>query len=359
LDPIPTALLKTTDGKPGIHAEYYANEKLEGKPKIAHTEPELFYLSRVHPKQLPPDNVSVLWTGVLGPIEKTAEYVFGIPTKDRVTLWVDGVPLIQKTTMNKTRHGLEVTTARVKLEAGKSYPIKVEFCAQKGGECTLLFGPAKKVDDTKHQTRSLWIPPGRWRDAWTGEVMEGPKTITVTSDLEHMPIYIRDGGLIFTTPLRMASGTPVWDKLTVEAFVPSGAGKTNREIYEDDGLSNGYMEGKFSRTRAAMTTDETGATLRIDPAQGEFLPEKFQRDWTLRLHLPAGKTPSQFRVNGISVQPGKTADGIGVAILKPTEGRVFPLMGPGTAPGIQSGEVVEFSVPASLASQPLTVRIDL
>jgi hypothetical protein len=250
----------------------------------------------------------------------------------------------------KNRHTIELTKARIKLEAGKSYPIKLEFFAKDGGECNLFMGLAGTIDDTAHQTRSLWLPPGRWQDAWTGETLAGPKTITVTSDLEHTPIYVREGGLVFATPLRMSSGKPVWDRLTVDAFVPE-SGKTVREVYEDDGLSNGYLKEKFSRTSVALSTEKGKTTLTVEPSTGEFLSPDFKREWTVRLHIPAGKTAAQFSVNG------KKADG--VKVLKPTGGRVFPFAGPGSAPGMKSGEVVEFLISDYPANKPLTISLVL
>ena len=347
LDSIPVALLKTPEGKQGLRAEYFYNQKFEGSPKLVRTEDKVFYSYSDRPKGVPKDNVSVRWTGTLGPVGETAEYEFGLLSKDGAKLWIGDTELISRTEILKTRHALGITAGRIKLEAGKSYPVKVEFFQKTGGECNLFMGLAGKIDDAAHQTRSLWLPPGRWQDAWTGETLEGPKTITVTSDLEHTPIYVREGGMIFTTPLRMSSGTPVWEKLTVDAFVPE-SGKTVREIYEDDGISNGYLKEKFSRTRVAMSTEKGKTTLTVDPSTGGFLPKDFKRDWTLRLHIPAGKTAGQVSVNG------KKADG--VKVLKPAGTRAFPFTG--AAPGVKSGDVVEFSISGYPADNLLTVDLE-
>jgi hypothetical protein len=350
LDPIPVAMFKTPDGESGLKAEYFDNEKLAGEPKLVRTDDKLFYDWKKRPAGLSLNNVSVRWTGTIGPVEKTAEYEFGMSSKDGSRLWIGDTELITRSEVMRTRKEIGLTQARIKLEAGKSYPIKVEFFQKGGGECNLFMGLADKTGDTAHQTRSLWVPPGRWQDAWTGETLEGPKTITVTSDQEHTPIYAREGGMIFTAPLRMSSGTPVWDSLTVDAFVPK-VGKTQREVYEDDGLSNGYLKKNFSRTAVTMNSENGKTTLQIEPAQGGFLPKDFNRNWTLRLHIPSGEAPSQFSVNGKAVQTG-------VTVLKPAEGRVFPLTGPGAVPGMKSGNIVEFSIPNYPADKPLQVGFE-
>ena len=346
LDPVPVALLRTPDGKPGLRAEYFANEQFEGTPVRTDTRP--FYDWKVRPPGFPMKNVSVRWTGAFGPVEETAEYEFGLTSKDGSALWIDDVQVINKPRVLKNRQGIELTRARITLEAGKTYPIKLEFFANDGGECQLFFGPVSKTGDTAHQTRTLWLPPGRWQDAWTGERVEGPKTVTVTSDLEHIPIYAREGGMVVTTPVRKSSGVPVWDQVTVDAFVPE-AGESVREIYEDDGLSNGYLKDGFSRTRLAMKTENGKTTWSADPAVGDYLPGDFKRDWTVRLHVPKGKEPGEFRVNGQSAT--------GVKVLKPADTRAFPFTGPGAAPGMKSGDVVEFTVPDHPADQPLTIDL--
>lgn len=356
LDPIPSAFLKTPEGQPGLKAEYFDHEKLEGTPKLVRTEDRVHYFFQTRPDEVPKNNVAVRWTGTLGPVEKPTEYVFGLSSKDVAKLWIGDTGLISREKTLRTRHEITLSTGRIRLEAGKIYPLKVEFFQKTGGECNLFFGPADKVDDPTHQSRSLWLPPGRWQDAWTGETVVGPKTIGVTSDLEHTPIYVREGGLIVTTPLRMHTGTPVWENLVVEAFVSPEAGTTRREVYEDDGLSNDYAKGKFSRTNLVLKTEDGKTTLRIEPAAGSLLPAGFKRDWTLRLHLPAGQPAASLTVNGKKIQPGSGAGkGIGAVRLQPVGARVFPLLGAGAAPGMKSGEVVEITVADYPADRALTV----
>jgi len=358
LDPIPLALLQAPEGKPGLRAEYFDNEKFEGKPKVVRTDKKLFFDWKVRPDGLAMKNTSVRWTGSLGPVAETAEYEFGLTSKDGAKFWIGDTELISKTEVLQNRQKIEMTKARIKLEAGKTYPIKVEFFAKDGGECNLFFGAANKTDDKEHQTRALWIPPGRWQDAWTGEALEGPKPITVTSDLEHTPMYVREGGMIVTTPLRMHSGIPVWDNLVVDAFVRSDRGTDQRDIYEDDGLSNGYLQDKFSRTRMSMNTESGKTTLRVEPTSGGILPAGFRRTWTFRFHVPAGSPVPAVSVNGKGLKPGQTEErSLRVTMLKPGETRAFPFLGQGAVPGNKAGPIAEISISDYPADQPLTITL--
>lgn len=349
LDPVPAVLLKTPDGKPGLRAEYFDNEKLEGTPKLVRTDVRPFYNWKTRPSGFPTDNVSVRWSGTLGPVEKTAEYEFGLFSKDGSRLWIDGSEVINNPKILKSRWDMKVATSRMKLEAGKIYPVKLDFFQKSSGEFNFFMGLAENMNDTAHQIRSLWLPPGRWQDAWTGETLEGPKTLTVTSDLEHTPMYVREGGMIFTAPVRMSSGVPVWKELIVDAFVPK-AGTARREIYEDDGLSNEYLKQKFSRIDVQLKSGNGNVVMQIEPVRGTFLSKDFKRDWIVRLHIPTGTVPKQFLVNGKPVQTG-------VKVLSPAETSVFPFGGSGAVPGMKSGSVVEVTVPGYPADQQLMIGL--
>ena len=37
------------------------------------------------------------------------------------------------------------------------------------------------------------LPPGEWRDFWTGERFTGGQTITVSTPIDRIPVFVRDG----------------------------------------------------------------------------------------------------------------------------------------------------------------------
>lgn len=44
------------------------------------------------------------------------------------------------------------------------------------------------------RSRTVWIPPGRWVDAWEQDtVVEGPAEITVEAPLDELPLFVREG----------------------------------------------------------------------------------------------------------------------------------------------------------------------
>lgn len=127
--PIPSQYLRTPEGERGLKGEYFNNRNLEGQPVLVRVDKELFFdwhLGSPDPK-IPPDNFSVRWTGKLIPPE-TRVYEIYAHTDDGVRVWIDGKLVID------SWHDRAATTdtARVKLEAGKEYDIKVEYYEHTG-----------------------------------------------------------------------------------------------------------------------------------------------------------------------------------------------------------------------------------
>ena len=49
-------------------------------------------------------------------------------------------------------------------------------------------------------TAPVWFPPGTWTDFFTGATFRGPATRTVGVTPDHMPVYVRAGGIVAQAP---------------------------------------------------------------------------------------------------------------------------------------------------------------
>lgn len=278
---IPANLLRTEDGQPGLTGEYFKNADLEGKSSFIRIDPQIAFDWGIDsPKKgFPRENFSVRWTGKLGPIAETGNFVLGAKTDDGVRLWVDGVKVIDNWIGRPSTEDL----APVHFEKGKTYDIKMEYM-QLGGGADAQLGWVKPSEIKKIAERSLWLPPGDWEDAWTGETLQGPKTITVQCDLHHTPIYVRKGGIVFLAPDAQHTEPKPWDTITIDAYAPTSDGTVERTLYEDDGLSNAYLKGAGRFTTVRMTRAGGKVTVEILPAKGTYKGALKERKWTVRLH---------------------------------------------------------------------------
>ena len=127
-----------------------------------------------------------------------------------------------------------------------------------------MFGPALLVSPVTEPGVTSWqtyLPKtrGGWYDYYTGQYFDGGQTVTTAVTLARIPVFVRAGSII------PVSGD--------EVLVYPGADGAFT-LYEDDGTTMAYLQGKCSRT-----------TFRWHDARGklEITPRK-HRKFTIKIH---------------------------------------------------------------------------
>ncbi len=248
-------------------------------------------------------------------------------------------------------------TAAVDMEQGRTCSLRLEFYENGGNAvCQLRWQPPGHAPE---DARALWLPPGVWHDAWTGATTTGPARIDVTSPLWQTPLFLRDGGIVATIPPIEHTGAAVWPRVVLDVFVPSDPtpARTERVLYEDDGVSPSYRLGEYGRTPLVLERGGCGR-LVLGPTVGTFPGLPSARTWAVRFHLPAGTAPDAVTVGGdkVPVAPGPAPAG-SAALLAPAAGDRMPLGGEGTAPGLQAGPVLELVVPDRDVRDAVEIRL--
>jgi hypothetical protein len=117
----------------------------------------------------------------------------------------------------------------------------------------VLVAPVTTPGDVASTT--VWFPPGRWVDYFTGATFTGPSTATLSVPLDQMPVFVRQGGIIPEEPATGGTGSP--RSLTYLVY-PGASGSF--DLYGDAGSGLGYTKGQ--RTDTAVTTST------VSPANG-------------------------------------------------------------------------------------------
>eukprot|EP00935_MAST-01C_sp_MAST-1C-sp1_P000812 g812.t1 len=212
-------------------------------------------------------------------------------------------------------------------------------------------------------SRSVWIPPGKWQDAWSGESVDGGtagKAITATQPFERQPMWHRSGGLVVMTDrpgLRIDDGD--WSTLTLDAY-PAADGElvsTHRSLFprsKDSSSGGGSSDG---RTQLHFASNATFARLEIDEGEKEGDSE---RQWVLRLHLRPQQRVSKAVVSrsttaadGETKQEQEVASASVVHLEPRSAGDDWayrPFGGTGTPPPSAAGAVAEVRLPARTRS---------
>ncbi|HSL71344.1 MAG TPA: TIM-barrel domain-containing protein [Longimicrobiales bacterium] len=148
----------------------------------------------------------------------------------------------------------------------------------------LLIAPVFEKGAT---TRAVYLPAGEWYDWWTNTRTAGGQTITRAVDLATLPIYVRAGAIIPVDPVRQYTGEAVNEPTTLKVYRGTDGQYT---LYDDDGVSQGYLNGRGSWTRVSWS--ERSRQLTIEPgAPGGAANVTGLRSFKVIL-LPEGTTRS-------------------------------------------------------------------
>lgn len=147
-------------------------------------------------------------------------------------------------------------------------------------------------------TTSVWFPPGRWTDYFTGRTYQGGTTQDITTGLDTMPVFVRAGGILPTRTHDVTDNdrNPLTD---VTLTVAAGASGSYR-LYEDDGTTGG--KGHSATTTVRYEDKGTRHTVSIDPARGTFHDQVQSRRWTLSVLGTTG-APAKVSATGVRLTP--------------------------------------------------------
>ncbi len=120
----------------GLKGEYFSNQYLTGNPAYSRTDQTVDFNWNGVPNVpgLAADHFSIRWTGVIKP-EKSTQYEFIVNGDDGYRLWINNNLVIN----NWTDHAAEQRTARLSLDSGTIYQVKLEYY-ENGGDAVISFG---------------------------------------------------------------------------------------------------------------------------------------------------------------------------------------------------------------------------
>lgn len=162
-------------------------------------------------------------------------------------------------------------------------------------------------------TQTIYLPPGRWMDFFSGRRYAGGSTFTAHYAVDETPVFVREGALI---PEQAASDYSDATPLNLLILNVYGSGEGRFDLYEDDGVSLAYDQGEYAVTALTYATDSKGLHhLVIEPTRGAFQGQLQARAYELHIHAP--DRPASMSVDGKHVGPGTwdAAHATAVALL--------------------------------------------
>jgi hypothetical protein len=156
--------------------------------------------------------------------------------------------------------------------------------------------------DTRLASQTLWLPPGDWFDFFRGEFHPGGRWLTQYGGLDETPVLARAGAIV---PLEGDPGNtenPNPQSLVLHLF----PGASNAfELYEDDGETQDYLQGRYCLTRLALKWGGDRLVFSIEPGEGELSPlvVPAQRTYHLVFHGLRQPDALTVQVDGAALTP--------------------------------------------------------
>jgi alpha-D-xyloside xylohydrolase len=165
----------------------------------------------------------------------------------------------------------------------------------------LLVAPVVEEGAT---SRSVILPAGcKWYNWHTGEEYSGGQIIEADAPLEIVPLFVRAGAIIPLVPERYyidpaAPNNP----LTLRVFPGP---PSEYVLHEDDGISEEYLDGSFSRTILAQRTlresegtpaGQLRTEISVSAREGSYSGAPSERVW--EVELPGTSAKPSWDVQG-------------------------------------------------------------
>jgi len=112
------------------------------------------------------------------------------------------------------------------------------------------------------------LPDGVWFDWWTGARVEGGREIPFKpTDEKGGTLFVKAGAIIPTWPVKqhLEKG---WNETVTFDVWPERDGSF--ELYEDDGETPAYKDGRYATTLVSCTNSMDAVTFTVNPRKGSF-----------------------------------------------------------------------------------------
>jgi len=218
------------------------------------------------------------------------------------------LPYIYNCFYQTSRTGMPVMSALLLQypEDAATYNLSDEFLVGSDLLVAPIVVPGSKA-------RQVYLPRGTWYDLRNDANAGSGRKVAVSAGEDELPLFVAEGAILFEAPVIQSSAEWPASDLTFDIF---SHGSSEREYYEDDGISFAYRRNGYFLRKVSVRTAAEGATVVLADAEGTFTPQHARN--IVRLHF--AKTPRKVTLNGQPVAAGAVqfnVDGATLAVSVP------------------------------------------
>lgn len=141
----------------------------------------------------------------------------------------------------------------------------------------------KSVSTENKNTTGIYLPKGRWIDYWSGETFESDGKWHNASWPETVggPLFVKAGAIIAMTAANDSISLNEQELMILDCY-PKG--NTCTEIYEDDGESFEYENGRYALTQVRCVDSDNEVLIHIGQAVGEYTGKPNKKARLIKIH---------------------------------------------------------------------------
>lgn len=155
------------------------------------------------------------------------------------------------------------------------------------------------VLDKGIRNRNVYLPEGNWYDFWNHQFLVGDCTINVALTMEQIPVYVKAGSIVVTTPEVQSTSFYTGEKLKLTYYV--GNENSQTEVYFDDGkTNNAYDRGMYELATVSAAVNNAGYELSTQSEGNGYEGKPAQRQYTVEV-VGLVQVPQEVSTNGQTI----------------------------------------------------------
>ena len=191
---------------------------------------------------------------------------------------------------------------------------------------SLIVCPITKPSDKKLNLASVdvWLPEGRWTDIFNGRIYKGGRWVKMYRDLDSIPVLAPAGAIVPMYKNDRTNDLSLAQPLEIKAWRGNG----HYSLYEDDGETVAYKDGKFALTEFDIVEENGNIRLTITPPKdNKILPEsremliKFCDIEAEDILVKVGKEPVIVEIENFVAKKNEDFDELKGIILTRVQGK--------------------------------------
>src|SRR5450830_328369 len=164
----------------------------------------------------------------------------------------------------------------------------------------LLVAPVYRSQAASGGWRSgIHLPQGRWFDYWDGRQATAPasgRDVDLQVTLDKLPVFVRAGAILPMYPEMLYDGQKPKDVLTLDLYP---AGRSQFDLYEDDGSTRQYQQGAASLQKIRMHEEQGRVDVELGAVEGSYAGQEARRAYALRVLMR--QRPAQVLADGAAL----------------------------------------------------------